>query len=72
MSAVILPFPPRWVRAWLICAVDPGRFRAELHGIQTDGPQMTEPGPHWLVMDALRRPEVRQGLPIVPPWRARA
>lgn len=71
MSGVVIPFPPRWIRAWMICVVEAGSYRGEIRGADCEGPQATEAGPHWLVMDALRRPEVRQGLPIVPPWAAR-
>lgn len=64
---MILPFPHCAVRAWVVVPIDDG-FRGELVGgrdLLDDGPDRTAIGPLSLVMDALVRGDVRQGLPII-------
>lgn len=64
----VVPFPNRAVRAWVVVPID-GEFRGELVGgrdLLDDGPDRTAIGPLALVMAALVRRDVRQGLPILP------
>lgn len=64
---MILPFPHCAVRAWVVVPIDDG-FRGELLGgrnLLDDGPDRSAIGPLPLVMDALMRRDVRQGLPII-------
>lgn len=68
--ATIIPFPKRWHRAWLVCLVEGADYRGELHGADCEGERLTEAGPHARVIEVLKRPENRRGLPIVPCWRA--
>lgn len=70
--AQIIAFPVRIQRAWLICATDGGDYRGEVFGLPTDGLTRTAEGPRDLVLEALKRPENRRGLPIVPVWRCGA
>ncbi|MDF8335090.1 hypothetical protein [Novosphingobium cyanobacteriorum] len=63
--AQIIPFPTRWQRAWLICAMGDGTYRGEVHGLEVDGPRATQPGRYELVLSALQRPDARRGLPII-------
>jgi hypothetical protein len=63
----VVPFPNRAIRAWVVVPID-GEFRGELVGgrdLLDDGPDRTAVGPLVLVMAALVRRDVRQGLPIV-------
>lgn len=70
--AQIIPFPIRFRRAWLICLVGGETYRGEVFGDPIEGPTLTGEGPRDLVLAALKRPENRRGLPIVPCWRADA
>lgn len=66
--AVILPFEKPWQRAWIVSRVDANQYRGEIIGgrdLLDDGPNLTDVGPLNLVMAALMRRDVRQGLPIV-------
>ena len=59
---------PHVVRAWVVIEVEGGFvgvFKGERDPAD-EGPEVTEEGPLYLIMNALLRPEVRQGLPIVP------
>lgn len=63
----VVPFPNRTVRAWVVVPID-GEFRGELVGgrdLLDEGPDRTAIGSLPLVMDALVRRDVRQGLPII-------
>lgn len=66
-SGSIVPFPHPVIRAWVVVRVG-GGFRGELVGgrdLLDDGPTATDVGTWQLVMQALVRGDVRQGLPIV-------
>jgi len=61
-------FPVVPVRAWVVIQVDDGFcgiFRGERDPAD-EGPDHTATGPLHLVVGALLKPNVRQGLPIVP------
>lgn len=61
-------FPQRAIRAWVVIQVE-GGFCGVFLGQRDpadEGPDHTETGPLHLVVGALLKPGVRQGLPIVP------
>ena len=65
--STICQFPNCAVRAWVVVPFE-GGYRGELVGgrdLLDDGPNRTDVGPLGLVMAALVRGDVRQGLPIV-------
>jgi len=63
--AIVLPFPDRWQRAWIVSPLGDGTFQAEMRGDDFTGPRITEAGQYSLVMQAVCQRHVRRGLPIV-------
>lgn len=65
--AQIIPFRCQPIRAWAIVPIGDG-FRAELIGdrdLADEGPSRSEVGTFDLVFAAVKRRDIRQGLPIV-------
>jgi len=63
--ATILRFPVPPVRCWWVHQLPCGGWRGEIVGSGVDGPPLTGTGDLAQVLEVLRQPEHRAGLPIV-------
>ena len=62
---MLIEFPNLPIRAWLIERTEGGQFVGRFIGAGSMDPDRTQAGQMRLVMDALKHPANRRGLPIL-------